>query len=391
MIRCTIGVFAHNEAHNVRRALHALLAQQLQTVTITEIVVIASGCTDGTVELAREVASTNPVVTVDVETHRSGKASAIRRLMSMARGDVIVFVSADTLPAPDAIEHLLAPFADPKVGMTGARVVPLNTPTSFLGFAVQLLWFVHHHLALRKPKLGELVACRNVITEFPVDTATDDLALEALITRQGYELAYAPKAIVYNRGPENFDDFVLQRRRIFAGEVGIAFKYRYLASSLNIRHVLPLATDAIKTYHRCIPWIFGAMAIELWSRLLGMADALRGREGVIWRHARSTKKVVNAAEPVTLVAVRWSPSVDSSAMLLELQRLTEDVGSVFWWNGSEGEVFLKLDDEDLTLEQIQRRLGTLSTPAGASAVAQHGPLISYRLVQFGAPAPPASI
>jgi hypothetical protein len=311
--------------------------------------------------------------------------------MAMAQGDVIVLVSADTLPAPDAIEHLLAPFSDPKVGMTGARVVPLNTATTFHGFAVQLLWFVHHHLALRKPKLGELVACRNVITDFPEDTATDDLALEALITQQGYQLVYTPEAIVYNRGPENFDDFVLQRRRIFAGEVGVALKYRYLASSLNLRHVLPLASDAIKTYPRSIVWIFGAMAIEFWSRLLGMVDALKGREGVIWRHAGSTKKVVNASEPVTLVSVRWPPSLDSSAMLLALQRLTEDVGAVVWWNGKDGEVLLKLDVEDLSLEWLQRRLVNISTSPDASSVVEDAPRISCRLVRFADPPPPASL
>ncbi len=52
MIRCTIGVMAYNEAQNIRHALHALLAQELQTVEVVEILVMASGCTDDTVELA---------------------------------------------------------------------------------------------------------------------------------------------------------------------------------------------------------------------------------------------------------------------------------------------------------------------------------------------------
>ena len=113
-----------------------------------------------------------------------------------------MLVGADTLPEPTAIEHLVQPFADPSVGMTGARVIPLNTPTTWLGFTVQMLWHVHHQLALRKPKLGELVAFRNVIDDFPEDTSTDEPAIEALIAAKGYRLVYAPKAVVYNRGPE---------------------------------------------------------------------------------------------------------------------------------------------------------------------------------------------
>src|ERR1700730_16621731 len=108
-----------------------------------------------------------------------------------------------------------------------------------------MLWHVHHHLALRRPKLGELVAFRNVVDNFPDDTSTDEPAIEALIISKGYRLAYAPKAVVYNRGPENFREFLHQRRRIFAGQVRIAVRYRYLPSSLNVRHVLPLTLEAL--------------------------------------------------------------------------------------------------------------------------------------------------
>src|SRR5262249_15351992 len=91
MIRCTIGVLAYNEANNVQRTLRALLAQQLHSgVEIAQIIVIASGCTDATVALAEGIASTNPIVTVEVEPQRTGKAAAIKRLMSMAQGEVIV-------------------------------------------------------------------------------------------------------------------------------------------------------------------------------------------------------------------------------------------------------------------------------------------------------------
>jgi hypothetical protein len=305
---------------------------------------------------------------------------------------VIVFVGADTLPAPDAIERLVEAFSDPTVGMTGARVIPLNSPVTFLGFAVQMLWHVHHRLALRKPKLGELVACRNVIPDFPQDTATDDLALEALISRCGYRLVYAPKAVVYNRGPENVPDFVLQRRRIFAGEVGIALKYRYFASSLRLRNVVPLAIHALTSYPRYLPWTFGVMGLELWSRALGAFDAIRGREEYVWRHAKTTKKVVTASEPVTLISLRWSPNeLDSGPLLLQLQQLPQSVGSICWWDTNHGEVFLKVAGGDPAMEWIQTRLLD-GSHAQAESSDRKPPLpISWRLIQLASHAsPPAS-
>lgn len=385
MIRCTVGVFAHNEAHNVRRTLHALLAQQLRNVEMTEIIVIASGCTDATVEFAEEVADAYPLVTVDVEATRRGKAAAIKRLTSMARGDVVVLVGADTLPAPTAIEHLLEPFTDPTVGMTGARVIPLNNPTNFLGFSVQMLWHVHHQLALRRPKLGELVAFRNVV-DIPEDTSTDEPAIEALITSKGYRLVYTPKAVVYNRGPENFQEFLIQRRRVFAGQVRIAFRYRYLTSSLKVRHALPLIVEAIRSYPRFLIWTFGTMTIEFSARLLGLCDALQGHEEVVWRPIATSKTVVTASEALdlTLISVRWVPgSLDSVGFLRELQRLPDPVGSVFWWDDNHGEVLLKLHAEDAPVEWIQTQIQSVSRDhVLASQGVQESPLISCRLVRF---------
>ncbi len=390
MIRCTVGVFAHNEAQNVRRTLLALLAQQLDKVEMVEVIVIASGCTDATVELAEEVASTYPIVTVEVETTRRGKAAAIKRLTRMARGEVVVLVGADTLPSPTAIEHLVEPFADPEVGMTGARVIPLNTPTTFFGFSVQMLWHVHHQLALRRPKLGELVAFRNVV-DIPEDTSTDEPAIEALITAKGYRLVYASKAIVYNRGPENFREFLHQRRRVFTGQVRIAFRYGYLTSSLQMRHAFPLIVEAVRSYPRFFAWILGTMAVELLARLLGLCDALTGPENAIWRPISSSKNVVAASEApdLALIYIKWAPgSLDSARFLRDLQHLPDPAGSVVWWDGDYGELLMKLDSQDSVVEWLQTQIQSASHDhAPASLGIEKSPFISWRLVNFPS-APP---
>jgi hypothetical protein len=267
--------------------------------------------------------------------------------------------------------------------MTGARVVPLNSPSRFMGFAVHMLWTVHHHLAMRRAKLGELVACRNILDDFPDDTSTDDLALEALISKRGYRLVYAPDAVVFNKGPENYDDFMLQRRRIFAGEMRIALRYGYLASSLQPRQVLPIALAALPAYPQFVHWTIAVIAMEAWARLLGAFDSLRGKEPVVWHHAGSTKDVAASPEPVTLVSVRWPPgTVEFAPLIGELRNLPASVGSVFWWDRHYGEVLLRLHLPDPSVDWLQERLRFVSTegkglhlPSGASA-------ISCRSIQF---------
>lgn len=384
MIRCTIGVLAYNEVHNVLRTLNALLVQRLEQIEVVEIIVIASGCTDGTAELAADFASAFPIVSVDVEPKRAGKAAAVKKLMTMARGEVIVLVGADTLPEPTAIQQLVEPFADPTVGMTGARVVPLNTPTTWLGFTVQMLWHAHHRLALRRPKLGELVAFRNVLQDFPEDTSTDEPALEALITAKGYRLIYTPQAVVYNRGPETVSEFLRQRRRIGAGQVRIALRYGYFTSSMRIRHAIPLAIDAVRRYPRQWRWIAGAIGFEAFARMLGAFDAITGREPVVWRPIGTSKTVTSSAETLTLMVVRWAPgSVDLGQIMRDLQEQADPHSSVFWWDGHDGEILLRLHAEESAHEWIRSHFQSGQKTLPGSVVTL--PPVSWRLVRFSPP------
>src|SRR5437588_4741500 len=81
--------------------------------------------------------------------------------------------------------------------------------------------------------LGEVVAWRNVVPHIPLDTAVDEISIQALITQLGYRLVYEPEALVYNRGPATVRDFLRQRRRIYAGHLRVREQQRYCASTMN--------------------------------------------------------------------------------------------------------------------------------------------------------------
>jgi biofilm PGA synthesis N-glycosyltransferase PgaC len=343
MIECTVGVMAYNEEHNIVAVLEALLNQCQGTCHICKIIVVASGCTDRTVELARRVAQEHALVSVEVQAERAGKATAINRLIQLAQGDVIVLVGADTLPHPTALEHLVQPFEDSHVGMTGARIVPLNDPRKFLGFTVQMLWHVHHRMALRWAKLGELVAFRNVISELPINSATDEVALEALISAQGLRLVYAPEALVYNLGPQTLSDFLTQRRRIYAGHLHVAAQFGYVAASLPVRHLLVLAQESIGRYPSLLPWMIGAVLLEIWARALGGLDFMFGRTLEIWRPVRSTKQVLTSSGPLMLLTLQCRAGTIRPARLLQCARTVPALqGTLVWWDHRNSQLLLKL-------------------------------------------------
>ncbi|MEM7346275.1 MAG: glycosyltransferase [Chloroflexota bacterium] len=291
-IKCSVGITAHNEEANIAQILYAMLNQRLHDVEITEIIVVASGCTDRTEDIIREFIVQEERIKLFVQEKREGKTSAINVFLSHAVEDICVLESGDTVPHEDAIENMVRMFADPAVGMTGAHKVPVNTPDHIVGFLSHLRLKMEHQLCLEIPRLGELIAFRKVFEAIPPDVAMDEAFVEALVVRLGLQVRYAPDAVVFNMGPETVSDFVKQRRRNHAGHLHLKAKYGYEVSSMGSVRLAKMAFDEIWGALRLI-WILGVLAaIEVYSRMLGWWDyRIRKRKHVIWDIAWTTKEV----------------------------------------------------------------------------------------------------
>jgi len=206
-IRCSIGIMAYNEEANIARTLQSALDQTGPTIRIEEVIVVASGCTDHTVSIVSEMAQKEPRIRLCVQEKREGKASAINLFLKEATSPVVVLIGADVIPEAFAIENLCAPFKNPKIGMVGGRPVPVNDANTFMGHAVHLLWRLHDRVARVHPKLGEVIAFRNIISGIPTDSAVDEISIQALISQLGYHLIYRPDCVVYNKGLSLFVTF----------------------------------------------------------------------------------------------------------------------------------------------------------------------------------------
>lgn len=293
-LNCCIAVMAYNEETNIDRLLEAICQQRLDSVRIAEIVVVASGCVDRTEEIVQRYCARDTRVHLISERRRRGKSAAVNTLLQNTRQGIIVLANADTIPAVDAIEHLVRPFADPQVGMTGGRPVPTNTPSTFMGYAVHLLWELHHQISLRRPKMGEMIAFRNFFHQIPPDSAVDEASVEPLIRGQGLQLRYVPQAVVYNRGPETVQDFLRQRRRIYAGHIYVRDTLGYRVSTIKSLHILwlLLTSPGVKRNWQYVLWAPAVIALEAWARLLGMTDyRIWKRKHTVWEVVETTKSV----------------------------------------------------------------------------------------------------
>ena len=286
-----MGITAHNEEANIGKLLECILQQRLRTVILTEIIVVISGCTDNTEEVVREYMIRDGRISLLVQDHREGKASAMNLFMEEANEDVLILSSADLQPAPDSLELLVSPFADPELGMTACRPEPVNDPNTFMGFTAHLLWDLHHQMNLHGFKAGEMIAFRKVFTRIPQYTAVDEASVEPLIRGQGYIVRYIPEAIVHNKGPETAADFLRQRRRIFAGHLQLQQILGYSVSTMSGLTVLSLLLKNLDWRPKQFFWTWGVVALEMTGRFLGWLDFRQNRDHTVWEIATTTKEL----------------------------------------------------------------------------------------------------
>lgn len=287
---CSVGIMAYNEAANIAHAITSILEQPAIHAEVTELIVVASGCTDNTVPIVSAIAGQDPRVHLLVQERREGKASAINLFLAGAKAPILVMVSADVLLKPGTLDALIKPLRDPTVGMVGAHPIPVNNERSFLGHTVHLLWNLHDHVARQSPKLGEVVAFRNVVPSIPRDTPVDEISIQGLISQFGYHLVYEPRAIVYNRGPETIGDFLRQRRRIYRGHLQIRAQQGYAASTMSMARIgRALLAERPFASLRATCWTVGAVGLEALARGLGTYDHMRRRPHHLWQTAPTTK------------------------------------------------------------------------------------------------------
>ncbi len=103
----------------LRRVLEAVRTQE--TDRGVEIVAIDSGSTDGTLNLLREHDAR--VETIPAASFNFGRTRD--RVFELSRGDIVVCLSQDAIPAhPQWLENLIAPLDDAEVAASCGRSIP---------------------------------------------------------------------------------------------------------------------------------------------------------------------------------------------------------------------------------------------------------------------------
>ena len=219
--------------------------------------------------------------------------------------------------------------------MVGGHPTPVNDEATFMGHAVHLQWRLHDRIARQSPKLGEIVAFRNVVPSIPLDTAVDELSIQGAgrpISATGW--CTSRRRLSTTAGPLRCGDFLRQRRRIYAGHLRIRDQQDYAAPTMSSWRISrALGGSGSFSTPRALTWSVGTIAPRARSpaRLGTTTWCVAGSStsGRYRRRPSETSRLGRAVERPTerprLPHRQLSTSSSSSSVSMRARHLTRRV------------------------------------------------------------------
>jgi len=197
VIRCL------NEERGIGRLLDGIAAQ---TRRPDQVVIVDSGSTDGTLDIARR--HNVEIHSIDPAEFSFGRS--LNKGIAAARGDVVVFASAHVYPVYDTwLEHLTEPFSDPGVALTYGRQVGGPT-TPYSESQILAAWFPAESRSRQDHPFANnanAAVRRSEWMAAPYDeelTGLEDLDWASKALERGAGVAYVAEAPVVHLHDERF-------------------------------------------------------------------------------------------------------------------------------------------------------------------------------------------
>lgn len=238
----TGGIVAYNVEDHLERSVRSLLTQELPAgVRWDRIWVVASGCTDRTVEVARRLALDDERIRLLVEPERRGKSAAVHEILTRSLSNAVVLLNSDAAAQAGAVAALLqrAPPERRPYAVMARPVVP-EGPDDGWRSTLRWMWDLHHeyHLELLRDGTGahlcdELLLLGGPrLPPLPAGVINDGSYFATWLATHGGRCWYAPEARVEIEIPRRRREHLQQRRRIHVGNAQIAELLRAAPTTL---------------------------------------------------------------------------------------------------------------------------------------------------------------
>jgi cellulose synthase/poly-beta-1,6-N-acetylglucosamine synthase-like glycosyltransferase len=210
---CSVIIPAQNARRTISECILAVLSQSVPR-DLYEVIVVDAGSSDATAAIARShgvrVIPRPPI----------GMAAARNIGARAARGEILLFLDPDCIPALDWIAQMIAPFADPSV--VAVKGAYQTHETALLPRLIQAE-YEDAYQRLAETNAGEIVGTYSAAyrrSAFlaaggfdPTLASMEDVDLSLRLVRSGQRVVFAPKARVYHAHGTHLRHYVARMLR----------------------------------------------------------------------------------------------------------------------------------------------------------------------------------
>ena len=255
IVPLTILVPAYNESASVADTIRSL---QAQTVRPAQIIVVDDCSTDGTGDVARALGVTVLRPPMNTGSKAGAQNFALRQVVTR----YTMAIDADTTLAPDAIEKLMAPLADPAVAAACGFVVPRHVRSvwergRYIEYLFAFTFYKQVQEYYRKPLIasGCFSAYRTDVLKahggWQTRTLAEDMDLTWSFYESGHQVRFVPEAVCYPIEPHDYAFMSKQLRRWSHGFVqNVRLHWRGLLD---------------------VPYLRSAVAVSVWDATVASA------------------------------------------------------------------------------------------------------------------------
>ena len=196
----SVVMVVRNEEVVLEKKLQNLLAMDYPQERF-DVVVVSDGSTDRTNEILRDQ-SRNPRIRILLKQLGQGKACGVNDAVSVASGEVIMFVDARQQIEAGALRTLTENFADLDVGCVSGALILGDPDLGESGRGMGLYWRLEKKIRELESASGSVVGAtgaiyavrRDLLGPVPEGTILDDVYIPMEVVRQGKRVMFDPRA-----------------------------------------------------------------------------------------------------------------------------------------------------------------------------------------------------
>jgi len=289
-MKISVIITSYKEPDTISKAIEAILKQS-QSLDLELLVVAPDEETLHAAEKYKKV--------ITIKDTGNGKSAALNLVVPKTKGDILILTDGDVYIDSKAISEIIKPFSDPLVGAVSGNVVSTNQRNTMYGYWAHVLTKIANDIRLEKLNSSGRFFCtgylfgirKELFPKLPTELLSEDGYISHKIYEKKRIIKYAPKAKVYVKYPDNFKDWIIQKKRSAGG-----YNQIKKLTNLQVRSFSSESAGAFKIlkYISTIREFFWMTCLfiarlYLWFVIYRDINLKKKSQKEIWKRVESTK------------------------------------------------------------------------------------------------------